>query len=94
MLTAAEIAATVVALSGQPLDAADLGATGAAAHRSHVRCGPCGCTNVVYVYHREMRSTYGLGYDPRNYDATQPRYYFGPMRAYPRYLAEGLPASC
>ena len=59
-------------------------------------CGPCGCLTVTYVYHRELRSTYGLGFDPRNYDTTQPHYYFGAMHAYPRYLVDGqpTPGSC
>jgi hypothetical protein len=48
-------------------------------------CGPCGCLHVSYVHHRELRSTYGLSYDPRNYDGTEPHYFFGPMRAYQRY---------
>ena len=48
-------------------------------------CGCCGCLHASHVYHRELRSTYGLAYDPRNYDQTEPHYYFGPVRAYPRY---------
>ena len=31
-------------------------------------CGSCGCLHVSYVHHRELRSTYGIGFDPRNYD--------------------------
>ena len=48
-------------------------------------CGSCGCLHVSYVHHRVLRSTYGIGFDPRNYDGTEPHYFFGPMRAYPRY---------
>lgn len=48
-------------------------------------CGPCGCLHVTYVNHRDIRATYGTGFDPRNYDQTQPYFYPGPMRAYPRY---------
>ncbi len=48
-------------------------------------CGACGCLNVRYVHHRELRSTYGVGFDPRNFDQTEPHYYFGPVQAYPRY---------
>ena len=55
-------------------------------------CGLCGCLVVAYTYHPELRSTYGLGFDPRNYDTTEPRYYFGRMRAYPQYYIDGLPA--
>jgi hypothetical protein len=59
-------------------------------------CGPCGCLTVTYEYHRDLRSTYGLGFDPRNYDTTQPHYYFGAMHAYPRYFVDGqpTPGSC
>jgi hypothetical protein len=45
----------------------------------------CGCLHVSYVFHRELRSTYGLSFDPRNFDQTEPYYYFGALRAYPRY---------
>jgi hypothetical protein len=51
-------------------------------------CGPCGCLHVSYEYHRELRSTYGLGFDPRNYDQTEPHYFWGPVRAYPRYWCD------
>ena len=51
-------------------------------------CGPCGCLQVSYDYHRELRSTYGAGFDPRNFDQTQPYYFLGPVRAYPRYWVE------
>ena len=54
-------------------------------------CGPCGCLHVGYVYHRELRSTYGLSFDPRNFDQTQPYYHFGPVRAYPRYWVSADP---
>ena len=62
-------------------------------HR-HARfaCGPCGCLYVSYVYHRELRSTYGTGFDPRNYDQTEPHFYLGRMRAYPRYWVSADPA--
>ena len=48
-------------------------------------CGSCGCLHTSYVHHRELRSTYGIAMDPRNNDGTEPYYYFGPVRAYPRY---------
>jgi len=54
-------------------------------------CGPCGCLRVSYVHHRELRSTYGTGFDPRNFDETQPYYYLGPVRAYPRYWVAADP---
>lgn len=48
-------------------------------------CGPCGCLRVTYVHHREIRTTYGVGFDPRNYDQTELHFYPGPVRRYPRY---------
>lgn len=87
---AISIAAITIASLG-PLGAAELPVPSGLA-----RCGPCGCLGVAYVYHRELRSTYGLGFDPRNYDTTQPHYYFGPVRAWPRYFVEGgpVPVNC
>jgi len=43
----------------------------------------------VYVYHRDLRQTYGTHFDPRNYDETEPHYYFGPVRRYVRYCRYG-----
>jgi hypothetical protein len=60
-------------------------------HYGALCCGPCGCLHVSYVYHRELRSTYGLSFDPRNFDQTQPYYQFGQIRAYPRYWVEADP---
>ena len=51
-------------------------------------CGPCGCLNVTWDRHRELLSTYGLGFDPRNFDTTQPYFYYGRVRAYPHYWCE------
>jgi hypothetical protein len=61
-----------------------------AQHSGHFAsdCGPCGCLRVSYVYHRDVRTTYGTGFDPRNFDQTQPYFYPGRMRAYPRYWVE------
>ena len=53
-----------------------------------LNCGCCGCLGVAYDYHRELRSTYGSHFDPRNYDQTVPHYYFGRMRAYPHYWSD------
>jgi|HubBroStandDraft_4_1064222.scaffolds.fasta_scaffold12028_3 hypothetical protein len=64
----------------------------AQAARAYQDCGPCGCMSVTYVHHRDMQSTYGLGFDPRNYDQTEPHFYFGRMHAYPRYFVDGVPA--
>ncbi len=82
------LAVGIVTVAGLPAissyaDAADLAVPvqRSAAHD----CGSCGCLHTSYVYHRELRTTFGIGFDPRNYDATEPHYYFGPVRAYPRY---------
>jgi hypothetical protein len=68
----------------------------AVAHVRHqhtaARYGPCGCLYVSYVFHRELRSTYGLSFDPRNFDQTEPYYHFGALRAYPRYWVAVGPA--
>jgi hypothetical protein len=78
-------------LSG-PIGAAELPLPGpAVTEGSPTDCGPCGCLETTYVYHRDLRATYGTSFDPRNYDTTQPHYYFGPMRAYPRYSVNGMP---
>ena len=61
--------------------------------RAGSECGPCGCLQVTYVQHPELWSTYGLDFDPRNYDTTEPHYYLGPIRAYPRFFVNGWPVS-
>jgi hypothetical protein len=86
------LAAVSAAACGQAACAADLSvpaAVGPAA--GPPRCGPCGCLGVAYVYHRSLESTYGADFDPRNYDTTVPHYYFGRVRAYPRYFVDGVP---
>jgi len=45
----------------------------------------CGCLSVTFEHHRELRYTYGAHVDPRSFDQTEPYYYYGPMKAYPRY---------
>jgi hypothetical protein len=90
MMTLAGIAGAIVLALPCSLGAAELLAPPQAA-RAEPNCGPCGCLSVAYVYHRDLRSTYGLGFDPRNYDTTQPHYYFGAMHAYPRYFVDGQP---
>jgi hypothetical protein len=67
-----------------------------AAFRSHEGCGPCGCLQVTYESHPEIQSTYGTGYDPRNFDTTQPYFYVSRPRPFPRYSVDGVPigASC
>jgi hypothetical protein len=78
------VAAAGVPVALSPANAADLPVP-VHARQAARWCGSCGCLHVSYVHHRELRSTYGVGFDPRNYDQTEPHYYFGPMRAYPRY---------
>ena len=86
----------MVAMAGVPVvpssaGAAELLAPPAVHARHHgaaLWCGPCGCLHVSYAYHRELRSTYGLNFDPRNFDQTQPYYFLGPVRAYPRYWCD------
>ena len=60
-------------------------------HHATLCCGSCGCLHVGYVYHRELRSTYGLSFDPRNFNQTEPYYHFGRVRAYPRYWVGAEP---
>ena len=84
------LAAVSAAAFGQAAYAADLSVPPAVAPAAGApRCGPCGCLGVAYVYHRSLESTYGVDFDPRNYDQTVPHYYFGRVRAYPRYFVDG-----
>jgi hypothetical protein len=87
MLVVATVA-MVSAVASRPVLAADLGLPTKAQPAEAANCGPCGCLHVSYEYHREMEKTYGLDYDPRNYDQTQPHYYLGAVRAYPRYWCD------
>jgi hypothetical protein len=72
--------------------AADLQIPQSAVRAGHYQaasaCGPCGCLHVTYDYHRELRSTFGVGFDPRNFDTTEPYFYYGAVRAYPHYWCE------
>jgi len=92
VLAALMVAAAAVPAVPDSATAAELQPPPTIVHARHhhaVRwCGPCGCLHVSYVYHRELRSTYGLGFDPRNFDQTEPYYYFGPVRAYPEYWCD------
>jgi len=91
MMALGGIVSAIIVASPCSLGAAELLAPAQAA-RVYPNCGPCGCLSVAYVHHRDMQSTYGLGFDPRNYDQTEPRFYFGRMHAYPRYFVDGVPA--
>jgi hypothetical protein len=79
------LAATAGLLAGSAR-AADLGVPGPGVQAAD--CWPCGGCNVAYDYHRELQTTYGLGFDPRNYDTTEPHFYLGPVRAYPQYWCQ------
>jgi hypothetical protein len=57
-------------------------------------CDRCGCLSVTYDYHRELLSSYGLSFDPRSYDPTEPHFYLGRIRAYPRYFVDGAANGC
>ena len=85
LIAAFVLAATAGLLAGSAR-AADLGVPGPGVQAAD--CGPCGGCNVAYDYHRELRTTYGLGFDPRNYDTTEPHFYLGPVRAYPQYWCQ------
>lgn len=99
MLVLGAVAGAVVLASPGPIGAAELlsPTRGAHVHYAHVRasagCGYCGCLHVAYVRHRELRSTYGLKFDPRDYDTAEPRYFYGRVRSYPRYFVEGSPVA-
>lgn len=85
-------ATLLLAAPAGPITAADLSVPPpvAAAH-AEPNCGPCGCLQITYVYHPALESTYGLRFDPRNDDQTEPHYYYGRARAYPRYFVDGVP---
>jgi len=85
LITAFVLGATA-SLLASGARAADFGVPGPGVQAAE--CGRCGCLHVTYDYHRELESTYGLGFDPRNFDQTQPYFYLGPVRAYPHYWCE------
>jgi hypothetical protein len=84
VLLAGVLAAAGVTMAPSFAPAADLAVAAPMRHAARW-CGPCGCLHVGYVRHRELRTTYGIAFDPRNYDTQEPHYYLGPVRAYPRY---------
>jgi hypothetical protein len=85
LIAAFVLAATAGLLAGSTR-AADLGVPGPGEQAAY--CGPCGCLQVTYDYHPKLRSTYGLAFDPRNFDTTEPHFYYGPVRAWPHYRCE------
>lgn len=82
------IAVAMFGLGSGPAVAADM-AVKAAPSEVGEQCGYCGCLHVTYDYHREVETTYGLNFDPRNFDQTEPYFYLGRMRAYPQYWVDG-----
>ncbi len=87
-------AIAIGAMGAIAVSAAELAIPGGAAHwhhHWHVACWDCCCLHVRYVRHRQVESTYGTGYDPRNYDQTEPHFYLGRSRTYARYWVEILP---
>ncbi len=94
LMVLSAVGALVFAYVVQPTKADEFGvAPRHAAHaRAHVsrHCGRCGCPRVAYVHHRELESTYGLDYDPRNYNTTKPHFYPGRMRSYTQYFVYGV----
>lgn len=97
MISAVVAGLAVAAYATSPISAAaaELALSAPISHVRHFhvpsRCGPCGRLHVNYVYHGELRTTYGTGFDPRNFDETQPHYQYGSVRAYPRYWVEAAP---
>lgn len=83
------VAAAAVPAVTLPAVAAELPLAAHVRHH-HVasRCGPCGCLHVTYDRHRELESTYGIGFDPRSFDTTEPYYFLGRQRAYPQYWVD------
>lgn len=88
------IVAGAIAVTASAFGAELLPPPGVRVRHLHVApaCGPCGCLRVTYVYHRDIRTTYGTGFDPRNFDQTEPYFYPGPVRGYPRYWVCADPA--
>jgi hypothetical protein len=87
----AALSTAIAAGAAFPIRAADLPVKSLVhQHQTALSYGPCGCLHRGYAYHRELRSTYDTGFDPRNFDQTEPRYYFGHVRAYPRYWVDAV----
>lgn len=94
MLALGGVIAASLLTSAAPLAAAELSVPGHAAYvQNPPDCGPCGCLTVKYVDHHVVESTYGAGFDPRNFDTTEPHFYLGPVHRFPRYFVNGVPVS-
>src|SRR5262249_6097370 len=71
------------------VEAADLTASGRLRDAPRVVSSGSVCPCYSYaVRHRALLSTYGAGFDPNNYDFTEPHYFLGPVRTYRRYSRE------
>ena len=84
LITTFVLAATAGLLAGSAR-AAELGVPGPGVQAAE--CGPCRC-HVIYTYHPQLETTYGVGFDPRNFDTTEPHFYYGPVRAWPHYWCQ------
>jgi hypothetical protein len=82
------MAVVAVGVMGAPAVAADLPVKAAPAEIGQ-QCGYCGCLHVNFDHHRGVESTYGLNFDPRNFDQTEPYFYLGRERVYPQYWVDG-----
>ena len=93
IVSGALMVAVATAVTTSAFAAELLPPTGVRIRHQHVApaWSPCGCLRVTYVYHRDIRTTYGTGFDPRNYDQTEPHFYPGPVRGYPRYWVAADP---
>jgi hypothetical protein len=91
MLGLVGVIAALLLTSPAQLRAAELAVPGPGAYVSPADCGPCGCLTVKYVYHRVVETTYGAGFDPRNFDTTEPHFYLGAVHRFPRYFVNGVP---
>jgi hypothetical protein len=88
LMLAVGAVASIVLATPRTSVAADLQLPTKARAVQEASCGPCGCLHVTYEYHRQLESTYGLSFDPRNFDQTEPYFYMGAVRPYPRYWCD------
>jgi hypothetical protein len=82
------MAVAAVGVVSTPAVAADMAVKAAPADTGQ-QCGYCGCLHVSFDRHRGVESTYGLDFDPRNFDQTEPYFYLGKVRTYPQYWVDG-----
>ena len=80
------VAAAVGAMPATPAAAADLAVPAPVARVPEVRV-PSRMAHPTPVVAVDLRS----GLRPAELRQTEPHYYYGPVRAYPRYAVEGAP---